>query len=144
MCARYRKKSRIFFILFCLTTTLSYPISGRAETDDEPELLMIDSICVQAKEEFENYALSIYHEINDTALPYQAFKCGLTGYLNLAKRNELKRRDILTICDFSKPSNEERMFIIDFQKARPDNHKIFPRCNRFAQEIRRLHILRHE
>lgn len=115
MCARKRKKTPVFFVLVSLVTTL-VSFSGRAEEVNASELLSVDSIYVRAKTQFENYALSVYHEIDDTSLSYEAFLQGLTGYWNLEKRGELPRKDILTVVDFSKPSNEERLYIIDLCK----------------------------
>lgn len=113
MCARKRKKTHVFFVFICLISGLMYSASGRAEanTDSSPQAL--DSIYSKAKADFEIYVQSVYHQIGDTAMPYEALKQGLTGYWNLQKRGELPRTDILTIVDFSKPSSEERMFIID-------------------------------
>lgn len=99
-----------------LLTGFVYPTSGRAEEINASDLLNVDSIYLAAKAEFEKYALAVYQDIDDTALSYRAFEQGLIGYWNLIKRNELPKRDILTVVDFSKPSNEERMFIIDLCK----------------------------
>lgn len=113
MCARNRKKSTVFFILFLSAIGLVYSPSGRAERVDASDLLQVDSIYNQAKAEFEKYVGMVYREIDDTSLSYQSLEQGLTGYWNLVKRGELPKKDLLTIVDFSKPSNEERLFIID-------------------------------
>jgi hypothetical protein len=113
MCARKRKKTSVFFVLVSLLTSLAFSTSGRAEEVSASDLLNVDSIYYLAKAEFENYAMAVYQDIDDTALSYQALEQGLTGYWNLVKRNELPRKELITIVDFSKPSNEERMFIID-------------------------------
>jgi len=116
MCARNRKKSPIFFVLLTFFTSAIFVTTGRAEVLNASELLTIDSVYNKAKADFECYARTVYTEINDTNLNYQAFVQGLTGYWNLDKRNELRRKDILTIVDFSKPSSEQRMYIIDLCK----------------------------
>ncbi len=77
------------------------------------ELLKNDSIVQIAKAEFSVYAKYVYDEIGEKELSFEAFEQGLTGYTNLYKRNEISRFDTLTIIDFSKPSNEVRLFIID-------------------------------
>jgi len=115
MCARKRKKTPVFFVWVSLLSGFVYT-SGRAEGINASDLLTVDSIYHQAKADFEKYAFAVYQDIDDTALSYQAFEQGLTGYWNLEKRGELPRKDILTVVDFSKPSNEERMFIIDLCK----------------------------
>ena len=116
MCARKLKKSPIFFVLFSVLSSLLFCSTGRAEDLKASNLLTIDSVYNKAKADFQRYALKVYSAINDTTLNYQAFEQGLTGYWNLDKRNELKRKDILTIVDFSLPSSEQRMFIIDLCK----------------------------
>ena len=116
MCARKLKKSLIFFVFLSFFSGAVFSSTGRAEELSTPELLEVDSIYNQAKADFQKYALTVYKGLNDTSLNYQAFEQGLTGYWNLVKRNELKRPEILTIVDFSKPSSEQRMFIIDLCK----------------------------
>ncbi|UKN01844.1 murein L,D-transpeptidase catalytic domain family protein [Paracrocinitomix mangrovi] len=77
------------------------------------ELLQQDSIVQKAKADFETYAEYVYTAIDEPDLSYEAFRQGLIGYHNLEKRGEIERLDTLTIIDFSKPSSEPRMFIID-------------------------------
>ncbi len=45
-------------------------------------------------------------------IPQCPMKC-LIGYYNLSKEEKLIKKDILTLIDFSKPSNEDRLYIID-------------------------------
>jgi len=116
MSARNCKKSPIFFVLLTFFTSVIFTSNGRAGELNASDLLTIDSVYDKAKAEFELYARTTYAELNDTSLNYWAFQQGLIGYLNLEKQNELKRRDILTIVDFSKPSNVKRMYIIDLCK----------------------------
>ena len=88
--------------------------SNRGSLDPEvSELLKQDSIVEKAKAEFSVYAKFVYNEIAESELSYESFEQGLIGYTNLLKRGELKRVDTLTIVDFSKPSNEVRLFVID-------------------------------
>ena len=51
----------------------------------------------------------------ENKLEYPVFKQAFTGYNSL----ELKNKKLLSIIDFSKPSNEKRFFIIDVE-----NHKL--------------------
>lgn len=51
----------------------------------------------------------LYKELQlETKLDYKAFKYGYLGFNNIEKE-----KSILTIVDFSKPSTEERFFVID-------------------------------
>ena len=47
-------------------------------------------------------------------LSFEAFSLGVQGYNHIAN----KRRTRLTIIDFSKPSTEERMFVIDMEQGK--------------------------
>lgn len=104
----------IFLALFLISGTSVVSFSRESDTPPNAlELLEIDSVFTQAKANFSGYAQYLYDEIDEAELDFTAFKQGLTGYLNLEKRGELKKKDLLTIVDFSKPSNVERLFIID-------------------------------
>ncbi|MFP4470691.1 MAG: murein L,D-transpeptidase catalytic domain family protein [Bacteroidales bacterium] len=66
-------------------------------------------------EMFENYAANLYDEIgliNQSYPPYDVFAMALKGYQNL-KASEKVNKDILTVIDFSKSSNEKRLWVID-------------------------------
>ncbi len=57
----------------------------------------------------------LYREINlHGLLSFRAFEQAVTGYNKI----EAKNKDLLTIIDFSKPSMEERLFIIDMKQKK--------------------------
>ena len=58
---------------------------------------------------------SLYENINlqQYGLSKQAFDYAYKGYQNLLKKNMIDRSDYLTICDFSQPSRQKRLYIID-------------------------------
>jgi len=60
-------------------------------------------------------ALSIYQEMNLGAagLNEEAFEYAYVGYERLRKRHLLHKTTVLSVCDFSQASSEERMYIID-------------------------------
>jgi hypothetical protein len=62
-----------------------------------------------------NTATSIYDEMNlgDSGLSRQAFECAWTGYYKLQKKGLLHKTGVLSICDFSQSSSQERMYVID-------------------------------
>jgi hypothetical protein len=47
-----------------------------------------------------------------------AFEQALTGLYHVKGAQDLKRTDIITLIDFSKPSTEERLFVIDLKSAK--------------------------
>lgn len=62
-----------------------------------------------------NTAYEIYESMHLAAegLSSDAFQKAWLGYQQLSRQGELPRQDIITIADFSKPSSEKRLFIID-------------------------------
>ncbi len=66
----------------------------------------------------ESYFRNIYSRINDPDLNFEALKQALKGYNELTERNMLNSNFILTIIDYSKPSNTERFFAIDINSGK--------------------------
>ncbi|HPT21899.1 MAG TPA: murein L,D-transpeptidase catalytic domain family protein [Bacteroidales bacterium] len=48
-------------------------------------------------------------------MSYNLFRKALTGYRQI---NNLKKKDVLTIIDFSKPSSENRFFVVDLKNKK--------------------------
>jgi hypothetical protein len=63
---------------------------------------------------------SIYNEMDleDSGLSRKAFECAWTGYFKLKKRGLLRRTGILSICDFSQSSSNQRLYVIDVRNRR--------------------------
>ncbi len=59
-----------------------------------------------------NYSKSKYALLGNNSLSYQAFDDALKGFVKLKKQGKLSNTNYLTVIDFSKPSNEKRLFII--------------------------------
>jgi hypothetical protein len=66
----------------------------------------------------ESYVQNIYSRINDPDLNFEAFNQALRGYKLLMDKNILNNNFILTIIDYSKPSNTERFFVIDINSGK--------------------------
>lgn len=64
--------------------------------------------------------VSLYESLNLNAmgLSEQAFKYAIKGYDYLLAQGKLVNENILTIVDFSKPSTEKRLFIVDMQQMK--------------------------
>ncbi|MFZ4861694.1 murein L,D-transpeptidase catalytic domain family protein [Sphingobacterium sp. Mn56C] len=60
-------------------------------------------------------AQKVYHAINlEGKLNYEPFEMAYNGYLQLPIRN----KDIITVIDFSLPSTDKRMFVIDLKNKK--------------------------
>jgi len=60
-------------------------------------------------------AISIYEEMHleTVGLNEEAFEYAYIGYDRLRRRHRLQKATILSICDFSQASSEERLYVID-------------------------------
>ena len=61
-------------------------------------------------------------DLQDSGLSRQAFQNAWIGYYILKKRGLLKKTNVLTICDFSQSSSNQRMYVIDVR-----NHRVLYR-----------------
>ena len=52
-------------------------------------------------------------DLNTCGLSKEAYQYALKGYVYLSKRNLLKKKNLITIIDFSKPATEKRLYVID-------------------------------
>lgn len=63
---------------------------------------------------------TIYEEMSleDSGLSRKAFQYAFTGFYKLRKKGLLRRTNILTICDFSQSSSNQRLYVIDVRTRR--------------------------
>ncbi|QNA46849.1 murein L,D-transpeptidase catalytic domain family protein [Lacibacter sediminis] len=63
---------------------------------------------------------SIYDTLHllQAGLQEEAFELAYEGYYKLLEQGKMSKKDVLTIADFSKPSSEERLFVIDMEKGK--------------------------
>jgi hypothetical protein len=62
--------------------------------------------------------LYIEMDLADSGLSHRAFQSAFIGYYKLKKRGLLRRTSILSICDFSQSSSQQRMYVIDVRNRR--------------------------
>nr|WP_294896023.1 murein L,D-transpeptidase catalytic domain family protein [uncultured Pedobacter sp.] len=89
-------------------------------TTNQPKNTLKDSTSAQASEQvsFSNYVNALYQESNLKAsgLALSVFEKACTGFVNLKNEHLLSdAKSIVTIVDFSKPSTEKRMWIVDLK-----------------------------
>lgn len=94
----------ILSVLFCLNTY------------EEPETSAKKSEKVENQKSAEDAYIIKYNqlELQNDGLSLDLFKKGFQGYSNL-KSSGLVKSDIITLVDFTKPSTEKRMWIIDLK-----------------------------
>jgi hypothetical protein len=65
-------------------------------------------------------AAILYAEMDlaDSGLSHPAFQSAFIGYYKLKKKGLLRRTHILTICDFSQSSSQQRLYVIDVRNRR--------------------------
>jgi hypothetical protein len=70
----------------------------------------------------EGYTKKLYNQLDfgkSNKLPYEIFSKAYRGYLNLREAGKLStEKEILTVCDFTRSSNENRMWIIDLKERK--------------------------
>jgi hypothetical protein len=66
----------------------------------------------------EKHIQDVYNQINDPELNFDALKQAIKGYNLLRYRKILNDNSIMTIIDYSKPSNIERFFVIDINNKK--------------------------
>ena len=65
-------------------------------------------------------ATIVYEEMDlvDSGLSRKAFESAFTGYYKLKKKGLLRNTSILSICDFSQSSSNQRLYVIDMRNRR--------------------------
>ena len=108
---------------------VSYTVSAAATVSRPAEVQAMaveeKAIAVRAARQAERRIIlatagSIYNEMDleDSGLSRKAFECAWTGYFKLKKRGLLRRTGILSICDFSQSSSNQRLYVIDVRNRR--------------------------
>lgn len=98
-----RKRITAFSLVFLL---LSGGLFGRTYVEDNNE------------SNYENQAISIYKSLSDTSLTFEAFYHGYRGHQKLLSQDLIRKKNILTIIDFSRSSGKNRFFIIDLENRK--------------------------
>lgn len=64
---------------------------------------------------FEDSMMSIYRTINlePLKLPYSVFRLGMIGYFNIRTQEDLRKRQIFTLIDFTQSSCDKRFYTLD-------------------------------
>ncbi len=63
-----------------------------------------------------SYNLYSYMDLQETGLKFEVFDKALTGYYNMKRNQKISDKPIITIIDFTKSSNEKRLWVVDVEK----------------------------
>lgn len=66
----------------------------------------------------ESYLKSLFAQFPENVFCWEAFQYAMMGRQILMKETGFEKPDIITIVDFSKPSTQERLFVVDINEAR--------------------------
>lgn len=66
-------------------------------------------------EKVEFHLQFIYKQFSDEDLNFEAFKLAYKGFLKIHSEELLRNDSIITLIDYSKPSNDERLYILDIK-----------------------------
>ena len=96
-------KSFALTVVLLLTALLSYPGS-------QPDAVInMYSLILDADQQTD----SLYHAFNDTTINRSAFTLAIAGYKVLFNKGMVTKANLLTLIDFSRPSNTERFYVMD-------------------------------
>lgn len=94
-----------FVLLICMFVgAASGSTFNRAEGEKEVPQVKVPDRCLQ-----------LYREMDlEGRVDYTAFRQAVTGYYRIGER----KREVLTLIDFSKPSTQERLYVFDMKRKK--------------------------
>ncbi|RFP67114.1 hypothetical protein D0N36_00280 [Hymenobacter lapidiphilus] len=63
-------------------------------------------------------------QVEQQGLTFEVFEKAMTGYLNLEKTDKLSDKKLLTVVDFSLPSTEKRLWVLDLENKQVKFHTL--------------------
>jgi L,D-transpeptidase-like protein len=100
---------------------INYKVSVAASNNTAEMENMMKAIARRSEQRrVMNVAMAIYNEMNlgDSGLSEKAFEYAWVGYYKLQKKGLLHNTNVLSICDFSQSSSNQRMYVIDVRNRR--------------------------
>lgn len=117
------KPARLSIIfLFAFSTFINFSFTFKEKKVPEKVFIaaiFIDLIKTFTPDKSEKAAATDGYSIMDLdkkGLSRQAFELALKGYNNLLHKKLVRNKNIITVIDFSKPSSQKRLFVIDLKK----------------------------
>jgi hypothetical protein len=120
-------RTNLLYIAITAFITLQIPIAIAGNSPDAGTLTHYlketneaAKVELSAEEMIAAKADSIYDTLHllQAGLQEEAFELAYEGYYKLLEQGKMPKKDVLTIADFSKPSSEKRLFVIDMEKGK--------------------------
>jgi hypothetical protein len=122
-------RTNVLYIAITALITLQIPIAIAGNSPDAGTLLHYinkpaaeasTAPVLSAEEMILHTADSIYDtlQLMQAGLEEEAFELAYKGYYKLKELGQIAKTDVLTIADFSKPSSQKRLFVIDMDMGK--------------------------
>jgi L,D-transpeptidase catalytic domain len=101
----------------CLSVSFTWIPSNQTAFTESTGLSVIPVINDSVEKISPNTPLNIYHatQLGRFGLSPEAFLTAWKGYRYLQSKNKISKQQYLTICDFSQPSDQKRLYMIDVE-----------------------------
>jgi hypothetical protein len=107
----------ILILLFTLVLVPFQSIESR--NSDAKDTYSIAAASAKPVAEFAMESIrNLYQQFPASSFSWEAFRLALTGLTNMNNKTVVRKPDLLTIIDFSKPSTQKRLFVIDLKQAK--------------------------
>lgn len=112
------KRTILPLSLSCLLGSFLLLPVVKAGGADQPTRVPVATEVSTTALSIEAEAMSLYHDMNldRLGLNEQAMIAAYKGHQKLVEEGKVPNDNILTVCDFSQPSDRKRMYIIDVEK----------------------------
>ena len=95
-------------VLFVFATAKKTSVTKKTETASA-----VNSVATTANTSKNADALFSELHLGEAGLSQNVFNSALTGLEKLDAKGDIKKDDIITIIDFSQPSNKKRLYVVD-------------------------------
>jgi hypothetical protein len=113
------KKAILPLLAIVVFSTAFYPVFKASKRKATAAVSHMVSVTAHEAENAASSAMALSTRLydslhlSDLGLSIEALQYAYKGYLNLLDQGMVTNTDVLTVCDFSQPSNKKRMYILD-------------------------------
>jgi hypothetical protein len=115
-----RKLAKGLLPLFAplVLTPLATPVNTGSAMSKPDSKKIRDRVIGYKVMKFNQVAFNLYSYMNlkETGMKFEVFDKALTGYYNMKHNNQVSSKPVITIIDFTKSSNEKRLWVVDVEK----------------------------